>query len=192
MLGQLTGEHQTDGGLDLAGRDGVALVVASQTSTLGGNALEQVVHKGVHDDHGLLGNTSVRVHLLEHLVDVRGVRVGVGLALAGLLVVSALSLGRGLASLAGCLSRCCLCLKNKTFFSEFFLFLFRAPKKFSFDLRGKSHSKCKETKDRKKERTFLPSNTKTKLRAKKKKKRKEKKRKEWKRREKKEQMRQGF
>ena len=130
VLGQLTGEHQTDGGLDLAGRDGVALVVASQTSTLGGNALEQVVHKGVHDDHGLLGNTSVRVHLLEHLVDVRGVRVGVGLALAGLLVVSALSLGRGLASLAGCLSRCCLCLKNKTFFQNFFCFFFGRQKNF--------------------------------------------------------------
>ena len=44
VLGQLTGQHQTDGGLDLAGRDGVALVVAGQATTLGGNALEQIVN----------------------------------------------------------------------------------------------------------------------------------------------------
>jgi hypothetical protein len=44
VLGEFARQNQTNGGLDLAGRDGVALVVASQTSTLGGNALEQIVH----------------------------------------------------------------------------------------------------------------------------------------------------
>jgi hypothetical protein len=34
VLGQLTGQHQTDGSLDLAGRDSVALVVAGQTTRL--------------------------------------------------------------------------------------------------------------------------------------------------------------
>jgi hypothetical protein len=65
--------------------------------------------KRVHDDHGLLGDAGVGVHLLQHLVDVGRVAVGVGLALAALLVVTALGLRRGLASLAGCLSSC-LCL----------------------------------------------------------------------------------
>ena len=113
VLGQLSWEHQTHRGLNLARRNGVALVVACQTSALGGDALEQVVHKRVHDDHGLLGDASVGMHLLQHLVDVRGVRVGVGLALASLLVVSALGLGRRLASLARCFARCCLCLQKE-------------------------------------------------------------------------------
>ena len=37
------------------------------------NSLEDVIHKGVHDAHGLAGNSSVRVDLLQHLVDVDGV-----------------------------------------------------------------------------------------------------------------------
>ncbi len=92
---------------------------------INGNKTEQTesLTKGVHDDHSLLGNTSVRMHLLQDLVDVGRIRVGVRLALAGLLVVSALSLRCGLASLAGCLSWC-LCLRNMVRFFFFFFFFF--------------------------------------------------------------------
>jgi hypothetical protein len=42
VLGQLTGEDQADGSLDLSGRDGGLLVVSSQLGGLSGNALEDV------------------------------------------------------------------------------------------------------------------------------------------------------
>ena len=75
MLSQFTGEEQTDCGLDLPAGDGGATVVVCQTRCLGGDTLEDVVHEGVHDGHGLGGDTSVGVHLLQHFVDVDGVRL---------------------------------------------------------------------------------------------------------------------
>lgn len=42
VLGKLTGEDQTNGGLNLSGRDGGLLVVSSQLGGLSGNALEDV------------------------------------------------------------------------------------------------------------------------------------------------------
>ena len=61
VLGQLTGEEQTDGGLNLPGGNGGPLVVVhSQTAAcLGGDALEDVVRERVHDGHRLAGYTSV-------------------------------------------------------------------------------------------------------------------------------------
>ncbi len=44
-----------------------------QAGSLSCDTLEDVVHEGVHDGHGLAGYTSVRVHLLQDLVDVDGV-----------------------------------------------------------------------------------------------------------------------
>jgi len=74
VLGKLTRQQQTDRGLDLSRGDGVALVDARQTTSLLSNALEDVVHERVHDGHGLVRDTSVRMHLLQHLVDVGRVR----------------------------------------------------------------------------------------------------------------------
>jgi hypothetical protein len=93
VLGQLAGERQTDGSLDLARRDRALLVVARQTAGLGRQTLKDVVHKVVHDDHALLRDAGVGVHLLEHLVDVGGVRVGAHLARAVALLVVARLLG---------------------------------------------------------------------------------------------------
>ena len=73
VLGEFTGEKQTDGGLDFSAGDGGSLVVVSQPGGLGSDALEDVVDKAVHDGHGLAGHTGVGVHLLQHLVDVDGV-----------------------------------------------------------------------------------------------------------------------
>ena len=39
----------------------------SQLASLGSNPLKQVVDKRVHDGHGLGGDASVRMHLLQHL-----------------------------------------------------------------------------------------------------------------------------
>ena len=73
MLGQLSGQEQTNGGLDLSAGDGGPAVVVGKTAGLGSDALEDVVDKRVHDAHGFAGDTSVRVHLFQHLVDVDGV-----------------------------------------------------------------------------------------------------------------------
>ena len=70
VLGELTGEEEADGGLDLAGGEGVLLVVADEAGRLGGDLLEDVVDEGVHDAHGLLGDAGLGVHLLEDTVDV--------------------------------------------------------------------------------------------------------------------------
>ncbi len=96
MLGKFSGEHQTDGSLNLArGKSGL-LVVGGKLSSLRGNALEDIIDEGVHDGHTLLGDTGVGVDLLEHLVDVGG--VGFDTLFGALLGVGGLlgSLGRSL------------------------------------------------------------------------------------------------
>ena len=81
MLGEFAREQEADGGLDLAGGESLALVVASQLATLSGDALLDVVDEGVHHGHATLADAGVWVNLLEHLVDVRVVALG-GLLLA--------------------------------------------------------------------------------------------------------------
>ena len=73
VLGQLSGQKQTDSGLDLSAGDGRSLVVVGKTRRLGGDSLEDVVDEGVHDGHGLARDSGVGVHLFQHLVDVDGV-----------------------------------------------------------------------------------------------------------------------
>ena len=90
VLGQLTGEKETDSRLDLPAGDGGALVVVGKSGSLSRDSLEDIVDKGVHDRHGLAADASVGVHLLEHLVDVDGIAF-LPLALA-LLVAGANSL----------------------------------------------------------------------------------------------------
>jgi hypothetical protein len=70
VLGQLTGQKQTDSGLDLSAGDGGPLVVVGQAGCLCSNALKDVIDKAVHDGHGLAGDTSVGVDLLQDFVDV--------------------------------------------------------------------------------------------------------------------------
>ena len=96
VFGQLTGQEEPDSSLDLPGGDGGPLVVVGKTAGLGGDALKEIIDKRVHDAHGLGRNTSVRMHLLEDLVDVDGVGFLPLLVLLGLLV----SLGNRLGSLA--------------------------------------------------------------------------------------------
>ena len=95
VLGELTGEEEPDGGLDLAGGDGGPLVVVGETAGLGGDPLEQIVDKRVHDGHSLGGDSGVGVDLLQHLVDVDSI----GLLPLSLLLLL-ISLGDGFGSLA--------------------------------------------------------------------------------------------
>ena len=87
VAGELTGEEETDGSLDLAGAESVALVVADEAGALTGDALEDVTDEGVHDAHGFLGDTSLGVDLLEDTVDVDGEGFG-SLLLGGSLLGS--------------------------------------------------------------------------------------------------------
>ena len=70
VSGQLSGEDELDGGLNLPRAESSPLVEADELGALGGDAVEGVVDEGVHDVHGLLGDADVGVHLLEHHVDV--------------------------------------------------------------------------------------------------------------------------
>ena len=102
MLCKLSWKHKTNSGLDLAGRKSCLLVVGSKLSCLSSDTLKDIVDEGVHDGHTLLGDSSVGVDLLEHLVDVGG--VGFDALLAALLLVAGgglCCLGRSL--LGGCL-----------------------------------------------------------------------------------------
>ena len=96
MLGQLSRQVKPHSGLDFPAGDGVLLVVVGKPGSFGGHTLEDVVHEGVHDAHGLGGDASVGVHLLQHLVDVDRVTL-----LAGPL--SLLLVPRGLALDGSCL-----------------------------------------------------------------------------------------
>ena len=70
VFGEFSGEDQFNGALDLSGRQSVLLVVSDQFGGLNGDSVERVGDEGVHDVHGLLGDSGFGVHLLQHLVDV--------------------------------------------------------------------------------------------------------------------------
>ncbi|XP_037726456.1 uncharacterized protein LOC119562250 isoform X1 [Drosophila subpulchrella] len=101
VLGQLSGQEQANSRLDLPTGYGRALVVVSQTRRLGSNALEDIIHKAVHDAHRLRRNAGVRVDLLQDLVNVDGVAL---LPLALLLLIGLGDVLLGFASLLACLS----------------------------------------------------------------------------------------
>ena len=72
MLGELTWEEESDGGLDLTRGESVLLVISDESSTLSGDLLEDIVDERVHDAHGSLADASLWVDLLEDSVDVDG------------------------------------------------------------------------------------------------------------------------
>ena len=76
MLGEFSGEEESDSGLDLFAGKSVLLVVSDKLGGLKGDLLEDVIDERVHDAHGFLGDSSVRVDLLEDSVDVDGESLG--------------------------------------------------------------------------------------------------------------------
>ena len=102
VLGQLSGQQQTNCCLNFPTGDGSALVVLRQSGRFGGDPFEDVVDEAVHDGHGFAGNAGVRVDLLHHLVDVDAVTLLA--ATTAFLVTSARSF-LGLGGLLRSLSR---------------------------------------------------------------------------------------
>ena len=74
VLGKFSREEEPDSSLDFTGGDGGPLVVVGQAGSLSSDSLKEIIDKGVHDAHGLGGDTGIGVHLLENLVDVDGIR----------------------------------------------------------------------------------------------------------------------
>ena len=70
MLGEFTREDKAYSGLYLSGGHGGLLVVLAKASCLTGDTSEGVRDEGVEDGHGALGDSGVRVYLLEDAVDV--------------------------------------------------------------------------------------------------------------------------
>ena len=98
VLGQLSGKKKTDSSLDFPRCNGGSLVVMGQTGRLRSDSLENVVDERIHDGHGFGGDTSVRMDLFQHLVDVDSVGF---LPPALLLLVSLHNSLLGLAGLLG-------------------------------------------------------------------------------------------
>ena len=48
----------------------MSLVVSDQAGSFGGESVERVSNERVHNGHGLLGDSSFRVDLFEHLVHI--------------------------------------------------------------------------------------------------------------------------
>ena len=98
VLGKLSRKHKTNGGLDFSAGQSCLLVVSGKLSGFGGDTLEDIVDEGVHDRHTLLGDTGIRVDLLEDLVDVG--RVGLDTLLARTTAAALLGGGGFLGGLA--------------------------------------------------------------------------------------------
>ena len=73
MLSKLTRKEKADGSLDLTGREGRLLVVAGELGGLKSDLVKDIVDEGVEDRDTSLGDSSLWVDLLQHLVDVRRV-----------------------------------------------------------------------------------------------------------------------
>lgn len=73
VLGELTGQQQSDCGLYLATGDSGTLVIVGQSGRFGSYTLEDVVDETVHDAHRLRRDAGIRMDLFEHFVDVDGV-----------------------------------------------------------------------------------------------------------------------
>ena len=96
VLGEFTRQEKSDSGLDFTGSDGGPLVIVSKSACLSSNTLEEIIDERVHDAHGFGRNSSVRVDLLEDLVDVDGV----GFLPSCLLLSLLISLGDSFCSLS--------------------------------------------------------------------------------------------
>lgn len=74
VLGKLSWKKKSDGGLDLSGGKGCLLVVSGKLGGLKSDSVKDIVDERVEDGDTSLGDTSLWVNLLQHLVDVRRVR----------------------------------------------------------------------------------------------------------------------
>ena len=70
MFCKFTRQEETNCCLDFARWNCLFLVLKRQSRSFRSNSLEDVVHEGVHDAHGLGWYTNIRMDLLQNVVDV--------------------------------------------------------------------------------------------------------------------------
>ena len=100
MLSQFSRKQQTHSGLDLCSSQGRFVVITGKIDGFVRKTLKDIVHKGVHNSHSTLADTHIRMNLLQHTVDVGGVRLQ-----SSALAVRKVSLRfRSLRTFARCLS----------------------------------------------------------------------------------------
>ena len=58
VLGELSGEDESDGSLDLSGRDGRSVVVRCELGFFAGDSLKDIRDERVEDSHGLVAGIS--------------------------------------------------------------------------------------------------------------------------------------
>ena len=73
VLGQFTWKEKSDSSLDFTWWDCWSLIIFGQSRGFTGDTIKNITNKGVHDVHGLGGNSSVWVNLFQDFVDVDGV-----------------------------------------------------------------------------------------------------------------------
>jgi hypothetical protein len=72
VFGQFSGKEEFHGSLNFSERKGSLLIVSNQLRRLNSDSIENVIDERIHDAHGFLRDSSLRVHLLQHLIDVNG------------------------------------------------------------------------------------------------------------------------
>jgi len=72
VLGEFTRKQKFNGSLNFTGRKSSSLVVSDELGGFQSNSFKDIVDEGVHNVHGLLGDTSIRVDLLQDFVDIKG------------------------------------------------------------------------------------------------------------------------
>ena len=70
MFSKFTRKKKADSSLDLSRRKSGLLVVSGKLGGFKGDSVKDIVDEGVEDGDTSLGDTSLRVDLLQHLVDV--------------------------------------------------------------------------------------------------------------------------
>ena len=66
MLGEFTGEDETNRSLNLTGGNGRFLGIRSEFGSFRRDTFEDVVYEGVEDRHCFVGDTSIGMDLLQH------------------------------------------------------------------------------------------------------------------------------
>jgi hypothetical protein len=83
MLGEFTGQHETNSRLDFATAQRGFFVVGREFTGLTGDAFENIVNERVHDAHTLFGNARIGMDLFQDFVNVRRVTFRALLVLRG-------------------------------------------------------------------------------------------------------------
>ena len=72
VSGEFSGKDKFNSRLNFSGGESSSLVESDEFRSFSCDSVEGVVDEGVHDVHGLLGDTDVGVDLLEDFIDIDG------------------------------------------------------------------------------------------------------------------------